>query len=324
MRRLLRGQLRFLRRVSVRKHLVIASRGSALALWQANYVKSCLEELDPTLTASIKIIKTRGDKITDVPLAQVGGKGLFVKEIEDALLDGRADLAVHSMKDVPMRLPDGLIIGCMPKREAATDCYLSRKYSSFEALPEGARVGTSSLRRKTQLLYRRPDLEIVNLRGNVDTRLNKLRDGQYDAIVLATAGLFRLELSERFALPFDTDTILPAAGQGAIGIECLEDNYDLLVLFSHLEDRATRVCVDAERAFLARLDGSCQVPIAAHARMLDEENILLQGLVADLDGSVILRDQKSGDASEAERIGENLADQLIAGGAATILEKINS
>ena len=308
----------------MRDHLVIASRGSALALWQANYIKSQLEKLDPSLKASIKVIKTKGDKITDVPLAQVGGKGLFVKEIEEAILDGRADLAVHSMKDVPMELPEGLIIGCMPKREAATDCFLSRKYASFENLPKGARLGTSSLRRKAQLLYHRPDLEIVNLRGNVDTRLNKLREDEYDAIVLATAGLFRLELSERFTIPFDTDIILPAAGQGAIGVECLEDNYDLLVLFSHLEDRATRVCVDAERAFLSRLNGSCQVPIAAYARMLDEENIELNGLVADIDGDLILRDQKIGDASRSEDIGVSLADQLLAAGAASILDKINS
>ena len=308
----------------MRKHIVIASRGSPLALWQANYVKSRLESLDPSLKASIKTVATKGDKILDVPLAKVGGKGLFVKEIEEALLDGRADIAVHSMKDVPMELPEGLIIGCMPEREDASDCFVSTRFASFDTLPIGAKVGTSSLRRKAQLLHKRPDLNIVDLRGNVDTRLNKLREGRCDAVILATAGLYRLDLSERFTLPFDPDVILPAAGQGAIGIECSEDNYDLFVLLSQLEDRPTRVCVDAERAFLARLNGGCQVPIAARAVMLDDETVSLDGLVADPDGREILRDQILGDASDSAKLGENLANRLLAAGAGKILEKINS
>lgn len=308
----------------MRKHLVVATRGSALALWQANYVKSRLEALDPSLTVSLKIVKTKGDKILDSPLAKIGGKGLFVKEIEDALLDGSADLAVHSMKDVPMELPEGLIIGCMPKREAASDCFVSQKYQSLDSLPLHARVGTSSLRRKAQLLARRPDLLVSDLRGNIDTRLKKLNDGNLDAVVLATAGLYRLDLSERFTVPFEPDAMLPAAGQGALGIECLEDNYDLFVLLSHLEDRATRVGVDAERAFLARLNGGCQVPIGASAELLDDETLILRGLVAAPDGSLILRDQITGDASESERLGRELADKLLADGADAILDPINS
>lgn len=308
----------------MRKHLVIATRGSALALWQANYVKTALESLDASLSVSLKIIQTKGDKFLNAPLAQVGGKGLFVKEIEDSLLDGRADLAVHSMKDVPMELPDGLIIGCIPKREASTDCFLSSRYQDLLHLPLHAKVGTSSLRRQAQLLALRPDLQISNLRGNIDTRLRKLQEDNYDAIVLATAGLFRLELTERFMLPFDVDQLLPAVGQGAIGIECSEDNYELLVLLASLEDRHTRVCVEAERAFLATLNGGCQVPIAGYCQMLDEENIMLQGLVAEPDGSLVLRGQRMGNAADFELTGRGLAEELLSGGADNILAKFYS
>lgn len=305
-------------------HLVIATRGSALALWQAEHVKACLQEIDPGLDISFNVIKTQGDVLRDAPLAQIGGKGVFVKEIEEALLEGRADLAVHSIKDVPMNLPDGLIIGCVPKREAASDCFLSATYPSLDRLPQGASVGTSSLRRQAQLLAMRPDLNITPMRGNVDTRLKKLEGGDCDAILLATAGLFRLELHARYMQPLDEDKFVPAVGQGALGIECQEDNYNVLALLANLEDRDTRVCVQAERAFLRTLDGGCQVPIAGHARMLDEENLILEGLIAEADGSAILRSQIQGDAIDAAKIGENLARELLNNGGARILQKFYS
>lgn len=310
------------RAARMRKHLVIATRGSRLALWQAAHVKHLLEELDPGLAISLNVIKTRGDVILDVPLAKVGGKGLFVKEIEEALKDGRADLAVHSIKDVPMELPEGLLLGCVPPRESPTDCLLSRRYPDLDALPRGAHVGTSSLRRQAQLLALRPDLRVSSLRGNVDTRLRKLEEGIFDAIILATAGLQRLGLRAPCMLPLDPQRFMPAVGQGALGIECREDDYDLLVLLASLEDRETRVCVDAERGFLAGLNGGCQVPIAAHARLADEENLVLDGLVAEVDGSVILRGSRSGNAIDARQIGEALAVELLDGGGRAILEKL--
>lgn len=309
---------------SMRKHYVIATRGSRLAVWQANHVKERLEAANPGITLSINIIKTKGDKIQDVPLAKVGGKGLFVKEIEDALLERRADLAVHSIKDVPMVLPDGLILGCVPKRESSTDCFLSMNYNSLQELPFQAHVGTSSLRRQAQLLAIRPDLRISSLRGNIDTRLGKLESGDYDAIILATAGLFRLDLHAPHMLPLDDDEFVPAVGQGALGIECLEENYELLVMLASLEDRDTRVCVNAERAFMTTLDGGCQVPAACHARMLDEESMYVQGLVAEPDGSLILRAKRQGDASFSEKFGSELAKELLDNGAADILNKIYS
>lgn len=307
--------------IEMRHHLVIATRGSALALWQANNIKESLEEIDPTIRISLNIIKTQGDRILDTPLAAIGGKGLFVKEIEEALLDGRADLAVHSIKDVPMILPEGLILGCVPKREACTDCFLSMNFNSLEELPRGARLGTSSLRRQAQLLHIRPDLRIESLRGNIDTRLHKLEKGEYDAIVLATAGLFRLGLHARHMQPLDIDTMMPAVGQGALGIECLEDKYELLVLLAQLEDRDTRVCVDTERAFLATLNGGCQVPIGAHASMEDEETIVAEGIVARTDGSIVLRARKSGDASKTQLLGSSLANELMNNGADAILRE---
>lgn len=308
----------------MRKHLVIATRGSRLALWQAAHVKDMLERLDSSLTVSLNVIKTRGDVILDVPLSKVGGKGLFVKEIETALLDGRADLAVHSIKDVPMSLPDGLILGCVPPREACTDCLLSLRHPTLESLPQGATVGTSSLRRQAQLLAMRPDLRIASLRGNVDTRLCRLEEGEFDAIVLATAGLQRLGLRAPCMFPLDPQRMVPAVGQGALGIECQEDNYELLVLLASLEDRSTRVCVDAERGFLAALDGGCQVPIAAHAELVDDENVSIDGLVAEVDGSVILRGERHGNAIDARRIGADLATELLDNGGKAILDKLYS
>lgn len=304
------------------KHLIIATRGSELALWQAGHVREALLRIDPSLTISLNVIKTKGDALLDAPLAQVGGKGLFVREIEQALLDGRADLAVHSIKDMPVELPEGLIIGCIPKRADATDCFLSEKYVSIEQLPKGALVGTSSLRRQAQLLARRPDLLIAPLRGNVNTRVERLKSGNFDAIILATAGLFRLGLFARHMAALPADEFIPAPGQGALGIECHEDNYQVLALLAHLEDRDARVCVQAERCFLRKLGGGCQAPIAAHATLIDPETLNIQGLVAEPNGSNILRAQKSGDAIYAEKTGTAAATTILADGASKILEKI--
>ncbi len=306
----------------MRSTLTIATRGSRLALWQAEHIKSCLQAIAPELEIRLNVIKTKGDIILDVPLAKVGGKGLFVKEIEEALLNGEADLAVHSMKDVPMELPQGLLLGCVPPRENPTDCLLSCQYGSVAALPQNACVGTSSLRRQAQLLAQRPDLRIESLRGNVDTRLRKLREGVYDAIVLASAGLNRLELTAPCMHSLDPQVFLPAVGQGALGIECREDDYDLFALLAQLEDTPTRVCVEAERGFLAGLDGGCQVPIAGHARLLDDDTLCLEGLVAEVDGSRILRAQKQGHTSQARQWGLELASEILDQGGRAILEKL--
>ncbi len=306
----------------MRSTLTIATRGSRLALWQAEHIKSCLQAIAPELEIRLNVIKTKGDIILDVPLAKVGGKGLFVKEIEEALLNGEADLAVHSMKDVPMELPQGLLLGCVPPRENPTDCLLSCQYGSVAALPQNACVGTSSLRRQAQLLAQRPDLRIESLRGNVDTRLRKLRDGVYDAIVLASAGLNRLELTAPCMHSLDPQVFLPAVGQGALGIECREDDYDLFALLAQLEDTPTRVCVEAERGFLAGLEGGCQVPIAGHARLLDDDTLCLEGLVAEVDGSRILRAQKQGHTSQARQWGLELASEILDQGGRAILEKL--
>ena len=306
----------------MRSTLTIATRGSRLALWQAEHIKSCLQAIAPELEIRLNVIKTKGDLILDVPLAKVGGKGLFVKEIEEALLNGEADLAVHSMKDVPMELPQGLLLGCVPPRENPTDCLLSCQYDSVAALPQNACVGTSSLRRQAQLLAQRPDLRIESLRGNVDTRLRKLREGVYDAIVLASAGLNRLELTAPCMHSLDPQVFLPAVGQGALGIECREDDYDLFALLAQLEDTPTRVCVEAERGFLAGLEGGCQVPIAGHARLLDDDTLCLEGLVAEVDGSRILRAQKQGHTSQARQWGLELASEILDQGGRAILEKL--
>lgn len=304
----------------MRRHLVIATRGSALALWQANWVKDALESIDNSVTISLNIIKTKGDAFPDAPLANVGGKGLFVKEIENALLEGRADLAVHSMKDMPMELPEGLIIGCVPKRADPRDCFVSNLYPDIGSLPRGAKVGTGSLRRQAQLLAPRPDLVMTPLRGNVDTRLRKMDEGQVDAVILAAAGLTRLGLRRPYAKLLPTNIMLPAAGQGALGIECNEENYELLVLLASLEDRHARVCVDAERAVIRALHGGCHAPIAANAAMIDEERLTLRGLVGEPGGARLLREQMDGDASLSEQTGEAVAQALLQNGAGMILK----
>ena len=300
----------------------IATRGSRLALWQAEHIAARIKLLQPECHIHFEVIKTKGDVILDVPLAQLGGKGLFVKEIEEALLNGSADIAVHSMKDLPMHLPEELTLACVPAREEADDCLLSLHYDSLEQVPPQALLGTSSLRRQAQLLHLRPDLRIVSLRGNVDTRLRKLHEGQFDAIILASAGVKRLGLIAPRMSSLAPPTFLPAVGQGALGIECRSSRQDLLSLLSALDDRPSRICVEAERAFLAGLDGGCQVPIAGHATMIDQDNFLLEGLVAELDGTGLLRAAIQGTAATAAQNGQELAKKLLEQGAAEILERL--
>ena len=304
------------------KKIVIATRGSKLALWQANHIKDCLEKEHEGVSVELLILKTKGDIILDVPLAKVGGKGLFVKEIEEALLDGRADIAVHSMKDVPMELPEGLVLGCIPEREDPSDTFLSVQYDSLDELPEGATVGTSSLRRQSQLLALRPDLKVISLRGNVDTRLRKLMDGEFDAIIMATSGLKRLGLTAPKHEILCAPRFLPAVGQGALGIEFHQDRKDLFELLSFLEHRPTRICVEAERGFLFGLQGGCQVPIAGHATMKGEDDFEMVGFVADVEGQRKIREEAAGTEANARQTGLDLAEVVKSQGAEAILEEV--
>ncbi len=299
----------------------IGTRGSQLALWQANWVRSALMERSPGLTVELEIIKTKGDKIQDVPLARVGGKGLFVKEIEEAILDRRVDLAVHSMKDMPSEIPAGLGIGAIPEREDPRDALVSRHGLSLNELPQEAVIGTSSLRRGAQLLSARPDLKIVTLRGNLDTRLKKLETEGLDAVVLAAAGLRRMGFADRITQLLDETLMLPAVGQGALCIESRINDPEIDPLVNALNHVDTRTVVTGERAFLHRLEGGCQVPIAAHGH-LDGEFYTLHGLVASLDGRTVIRETLSGPASEPEKIGVSLAEHLLARGAGKILEQL--
>ena len=304
-----------------RSALIIGTRGSQLALWQAEWVQRQLKQIAPDLSVVLKRIQTSGDKIQDVPLAKVGGKGLFVKEIEEALLRKDIDLAVHSMKDLPAVLPSGLHIICVPEREDPRDALLAGDKKKLDALPLGARVGTSSLRRQAQLLHVRPDLQIKMLRGNVDTRLRKLQENHFDAIVLAASGLKRLGWDEHIAECLPVDVSLPAIGQGALGVEGREDDGFVRNLVSRLEHQQTRVTVMAERALLKRLEGGCQVPIAGHA-VLQGESLTLDGLVISLDGKQYVRYSLSGSMSEAESIGTKVAEGLLDRGAQPILQEI--
>lgn len=299
----------------------IATRQSALALWQAEYVKAHLEKHYPTIKVELLKIVSRGDKLLDAPLAKIGGKGLFVKELENALLENKADIAVHSMKDVPMDFPDGLGLYCICQREDPRDAFVSKQFKNIGDLPLGSIVGTSSLRRQAQLLALRPDLNIRFLRGNVNTRLAKLDDNEYDAIILAAAGLKRLELSERIASYISVEQSLPAAGQGAIGIECRTTDVELQTLLKPLHHLETAHCVTAERAMNKQLNGGCQVPIAGYA-ILKQEQIYLRGLVADPSGSQILTAEYTDTLKNVEQIGINVANQLLAAGADHILNKV--
>jgi hydroxymethylbilane synthase len=307
--------------LSLRKEIRIGTRSSALALWQAEWVKSELEKKYPGMTVSLTKIKTTGDKILDVPLAKVGGKGLFVKEIEEAMLREEIDIAVHSMKDVPTFFPDGLHLGAITKREDASDTLISQNKVKLNDLPKGANIGTSSLRRQAQIMSLRPDFVIHQLRGNVDTRIRKLKEGQFDAIILAAAGVKRLGLAENVTEYIDPEISLPAIGQGALGIECRVDDRELNDLISFFNHAESRTCVTGERALLRRLEGGCQVPIACHGQIKDNK-LHLVGLVGSVDGKRIIKDSLSGPQSDAERLGVTLAEKLLKQGADVILREV--
>ena len=299
----------------------IATRQSPLALWQAEFVKAELERHHPGIQVELLGFTTQGDKILDSPLAKIGGKGLFVKELETAMLEGKADIAVHSMKDVPVDFPEGLGLTTICEREDPADAFVSNSFASIDELPQGAIVGTSSLRRRCQLLQARPDLDIRDLRGNVNTRLRKLDDGEYQAIVLAVAGLKRLKMADRIrsALPFELS--LPAVGQGAVGIECRMDDTETLKLLEPLHHQPTATRVLAERAMNARLHGGCQVPIAGFAE-LDGNTLRLRGRVGSPDGKQLLKAEASGPADQPEQLGQQVADTLLLQGAGAILSEV--
>jgi hydroxymethylbilane synthase len=301
--------------------LTIGTRGSVLARWQAEWVKARLQAAHPGLDVALAIIKTTGDKILDVPLSNVGGKGLFVKEIEEALLGGTVDLAVHSMKDVPTVLPDALHLAAIPARDDPYDALISRSGLPLAELPAGATIGTSSLRRQAQLLAYRNDLTIASLRGNLDTRLRKVADGAMDAIVLATAGLRRLGWESRITEILAPSVCLPAIGQGALGIECRCDDERVNRLAAALDHPDTRACVGAERAFLTRLEGGCQVPIAAHATLAGDR-LTLQGLIAGVHGERVLRDEIAGASADGAALGRELAERLLGRGGDAVLRAI--
>ncbi|MGS2718605.1 hydroxymethylbilane synthase [Eionea flava] len=306
--------------------LVIATRKSPLALWQAEYVKARLETIHPELTVTLLPMTSRGDHILDVPLAKVGGKGLFVKELEHALLNHEADIAVHSMKDVPMEFPEGLGLPVICEREDPRDAFVSHRYTCFADLPKGAIVGTSSLRRQCQLLAQRPDLQIKFLRGNVNTRLRKLDEGEYDAIILAAAGLMRLEMHDRIAEYLSPETCLPAGGQGAVGIECRDDDAQVNAWLAPLNDSLTAERVIAERAMNRRLEGGCQVPIASYATHIESHTsnpqLRLRGLVGSPDGNTLLSDEVIGTPDQADTLGVMLAERLLDQGAGAILQAV--
>lgn len=299
----------------------IATRKSALALWQAEYVKARLEFFHPGLVVELVPMSTQGDKILDTPLAKIGGKGLFVKELETAMLEDRADIAVHSMKDVPVEFPEGLMLSTICEREDPRDAFVSNHFSSLDQLPQGAVVGTSSLRRQCQIKALRPDLQIRDLRGNVNTRLAKLDAGEFDAIILAAAGLIRLGFHARIAAYLPVSQSLPANGQGAVGIECRSDDAVVRALLAPLEHTATRQAVLAERAMNRALQGGCQVPIGAFAE-IDGDKLYLRGLVGQLDGQQILQAEVRGAAIDGEALGQQLAGMLLAQGAGAILAAV--
>ncbi len=323
----------------MKNKITIATRGSKLAMWQAEWVKGQLLRTTPELQVELLKIKTTGDKILDVPLAKIGGKGLFVKEIEEAILQGKADFAVHSMKDVPVILPDKLHITAICKREDPRDAFITPLHSSrftvhsFNDLPERATVGTSSLRRSCQILAKRPDLTVRQLRGNLDTRIRKLDEGEFDAIIVASAGVKRLGMEDRITELLSTDISLPAIGQGAIGIECRRDDDFINKIVNDLNHLETSICIRAERAFLRRLEGGCQVPIAAHAR-IEQKNItselssfqtstlFIEGLVGSISGDTIIRGSMRGTIEDAESLGIALAEELLSRGADRILSEV--
>ena len=301
--------------------LTIGTRQSLLALWQSNHIAALLREKYPECEVVLKKIVTKGDRILDVPLAQIGGKGLFTKEIETELADGTIDLAVHSLKDMPTVLPEGLCLTAITERANVGDAFVSNKYASFDELPLGAVIGTSSLRRKAQLLAARPDLQIMDLRGNVDTRLRKLDEGLYDAIILAAAGLERLGHGDRITALIPPDVCLPAVGQGALAIEARTADDEVRSMLEFLNDLPTKQATDAERAFLGLLEGGCQVPIGVHADVAGEQ-IKIEAIIAALDGSTVLRDTITGKAEDAVALGQQLGKKMLAAGGQEILAAI--
>ncbi|OQX75026.1 MAG: hydroxymethylbilane synthase [Campylobacteraceae bacterium 4484_4] len=303
------------------KKLIIATRGSRLALWQSEHIKARLEEAHPGLEVELVTMQTKGDKILDTPLAKIGGKGLFTKELEEAMLRGEAHIAVHSLKDVPTEFPEGLVLGAITKREDVRDALLSEKYESIEALPEGAVVGTTSLRRRMQILSSRPDLVIKNLRGNVNTRIRKLKEGEFDAIILARAGIKRLGLEEevRYVTPIEVSQMIPAMGQAALGIEAVDDP-KVLDLISVLKDRDAEIETGIERDFVAVLQGGCQVPIGVNAKIRDGM-VTVRSIVGMPDGTELIKEKVLGSVSEASHLGKELADVMIENGAVKLLKR---
>lgn len=305
---------------SERTELVIGTRGSKLALWQAEHIKGMVKEITG-LPVRLKVIKTTGDKILDVPLAKVGGKGLFTKELEVALIAGEVDMCVHSMKDVPTELPDGLSIAAMPERVDPRDVIVSGKGYTLDTLPEGARVGTSSLRRVAQVRHLRPDVEIVDVRGNLDTRMRKAEEGQVDAVILAAAGITRMGWADRITHYIEPEQMISAVGQGAIGVEIREDDEQMLHVMERIGHPETMECVTAERVVMRRLEGGCQVPIGAYAR-IEGGRMVMDAMVGSLDGSTIVCRRVEGPAEDPVGLGERMVRELVDGGAGRILEAI--
>ena len=305
----------------MKNQIIIGTRGSKLALWQADYIEQRLREEYPGLSVTQKRVTTKGDRILDVPLAKIGGKGLFTKELEEEMLSGGIDLAVHSLKDMPAKVPDGLVIAAVTKRLDPGDALVSNRFSSFEELPKGARVGTSSLRRRAQLLCARPDLEMLDLRGNVNTRLRKLDEGEYDAIVLAVAGLKRLGFADRIRQVLPREMVLPAVGQGALAIETREDDRETRDMLAFLRDDDTICCTEAERSFLARVEGGCQEPVGVYATA-EGDGLKVEAVIASLDGQRFYRGDVNGTRRDAAKLGENLAEKLLDEGGAEILKEL--
>jgi len=306
----------------MKKKIVIGTRGSQLALWQANFIKSEIKGFFPELDVRLNIIKTTGDRITDRPLAQVGGKGLFVKEIENALLEKDIDLAVHSMKDMPGELPEGLTIGAIPKRENPFDVLITRDDTLLADFKPGTKVGTSSLRRASQIKHIRPDIQIVSIRGNLDTRIKKLKSGEYDAIVLAAAGLHRLGQKDEISEYLDESIMTPAVGQGALCIETREIDPDIEPIMAKLDHFETRLCVTGERAFLKQIEGSCHIPVACFSKIVENE-VIMTAVVASEDGKEIIKEQIVSPFNGVQENGQILADQVLNNGGKKILEQLN-
>ena len=305
----------------VKKKLVVGTRSSQLALWQADYVVAELQRQYPDMVVEKKLMPTKGDRILDAPLAKIGGKGLFTKELEVAMLQGEIDLAVHSLKDMPVVVPEGLVITAVTKREDPCDALVSQRYHSFDQLPQGAKVGTSSLRRKAQLLHHRPDLQVCDLRGNVNTRLAKLVSENFDAIILAAAGMKRLGFQNQITEILPPALSLPAVGQGALAIECRQGDQETRELLAFLEDEDTRLCTEAERSFLATVEGGCQVPVGVHATP-EQDKIRLEAVIASLDGSRLYRDTQLVSREQAGEAGRSLAEQLLEAGGRQILAEL--